>query len=270
MRLHTAINYSNGVPSVDIPPQYGRVHTIYQHEIPHMPHRWKCRREQIGELRARGIRVDDDGTVHQAGGSWNRGNLSAFKGTIEGFVRDALPKDFAGPCMLNIESLPLDDPDAHPYLAELVRAIIDRGLGNQIGFYHAFRYRNGDFKATPIAPKGLASCNFVSLYVYTKLIVQGRPWTTAEDNWSHWYSERLPSVRAAADSGLPSFAMISIGSDVFGMVSSDHLRHVITQASAWGFKDLLVWGAMRDPKEPPYMSQVLRGVRDFCRETGLI
>jgi len=269
MRLHTAINHAAGVPQVKIPQGYGRVHTIYQHMIPAMPHRWTCKPNQIAGIRQRGVRVDDDGTVYQAGGDWSAGNLKAFKASIDGWVRGELAKDFAGPVMLNVESLPLDDPAARPYLAELVRAIIDRGAGNQIGFYSAFRWALGQAVATSTAPAGIPSCSFVSLYVYTKLLVEGKPWTTAEANWSHWYQEHLGPVRAAKALGLPIFGMISIGSDVFGMVSSDHLRKVVTQAAAWGIDDLVVWGSMQTKDQATFMEQVLVGLREFVAEWAI-
>jgi hypothetical protein len=219
MRLHTAINHAVGIQEVVVPPGFFRVHTIYQHLVPAMPHKWTCKPDQVETIRKKGVRVDDDGTVYQAGGDWRSGNLKALSGSIDGYVRGELPKDFDGPVMLNVESLPLDDPAAKPYLAELVRAIIDRGMGNDIGFYHDFRYNNNDRIAVKTAPSGLASCCFVSLYVYTKLLVQGRPWASYEANWNHWFGERLAAVRAAKASGLKTYGLISVGSDVFGKVS---------------------------------------------------
>lgn len=269
MRLHTAINYGVGIPQVSIPAGYGRVQTIYQHLVPAMPHRWQCRPDQIEGIRKRGIRVDDDGTVYQAGGDWKTGDFNAFKASIDGWVRGELGKDFDGPVMLNIESLPLDDPAAKPYLAELVRAIIDRGAGNHVGFYHDFRYRLGDRIAVKTAPAGVASCCFVSLYAYTKLLVEGRPWRTVEANWDHWFKEKLGPMRAARATGLPIYGMISLDSDHFGMVSSDHLRKIVLQAAAWGVEDLVVWGAMRTKDQVPYMTQVLAGLRSFVAEWSL-
>lgn len=269
MRLHTAINYAPGIPQVATPPGYGRVHTIYQHLVPAMPHKWTCKPDQIEGIRKRGIRVDDDGTVYQAGGDWKAGDIKSFTASIYGWVRGELGKDFAGPVLLNIESLPLNDPAAKPFLTELVRAIIDRGAGNHVGFFHDFAFRLGDRVAVKTGPAGVASCCFVSLYVYTKLLVQGRPWRSAEASWDHWYKEKLGPMRAAKATGLPIYGMISMDSDVFGMVSSDHLRTVVMQAAAWGITDLVVWGSMQKKEQVPYMASVLSGLREFVGEWSL-
>jgi hypothetical protein len=43
----------------------------------------------------------------------------------------------------------------------------------------------------------------------------------------------------------------------------------VTQAAAWGFEDIVVWGSMRTKDESRWMSQTLVGLRDFVAETGL-
>lgn len=258
MKLHTCITSAPGVEAVTPPPGAGRIIPIYQQHIPHFPHKWKCQPAQITAIRAKGIRVDDDGTVYQNGGLWTAAQLLPFQTAIDAYIASVVPADFDGAIMANIESLPINDPAAKPWLDILFRACGKRPTG----FYDGLRWDHAVNRFRVVTTGG-PTCQFVSLYALHKLIVEGRPWHPGEAQFDHWFSDHLPKVVASKDGPARRIALLNFDSEFYGQVPSDMLRSITAHAIGWGFQELAVWGYVRDNAQAKRYTQTLASLSDW-------